>query len=492
MSGGKTPRPQAVSEVSAGTAERRQTVIAWIATLGAFLFGYDTGVISGALLYIQRDLRLTAASSGLVVSSILVGAAFGATFGGRLADRFGRKRLIRAAAVVFLVGTLGSASAPTGGALMGARLVLGLAVGAVSAIVPIYIGEIASGRRRGRLVNQYELMIVIGELVAFIVNAVMIHLISGNVTWRWMIGVAAIPAVLLLIGMSFVPETPRWFAGHGRYADAKHVLEEIRAPQDVASELDGIREVAEDQRHASGGRHAWSYLRARWIRVLFAIGVGIAICQQITGVNTIVYYAPTILQSTGLGASASVTASIAIGAVGVLSVIAGMVLVGRVNRRPHLITGLTGTTSSLLVLALLFLLPTSTVRSYAILIVMLVFIVFQQSSVSVVTWLLLSAIFPLRIRGFAMGVSVFMLWVADFAISLLFPVVNAAVGPTWTFLGFVVLGVGAVAFVTKSVPETRGHSLEALEKEFRVRYSGSAGEPMTRDASSPHLAEPGA
>ena len=448
---------------------RRQTTIAIIATQGGFLFGYDTGVISGALPFIRQDLGLSAATQGLVVSSLLMGAAFGATFGGRLSDRLGRKVTIRLAALVFIAGTLGSALAPAAPFLVSARVVLGLAVGCVSATVPLYIGEISPVARRGRLVNQNELMIVTGQLIAFITDTIIIHVLDEYTAWRWMLGVAVIPAIMLFFGTMLIPETPRWYATRGRYAEAEQVLATVRERQDVAGELQVIRETAE-YRHGHEGRSGWAYLRTPWIRRILLIGIGIAICQQVTGINTIVYYAPTILESTGLGAASSVAASISVGAIGVIGTCIGMVLLGRVRRRPLLLTGQIGTTMSLLAVALCFLLPESTGRSYTILLFMVVFAFFQQCFISTVTWLLLSEVFPMRIRGFAMGLAVFILWLVNFTISLFFPILNAAVGPTWTFLVFVVLGIAAITFSSIFVPETKGQTLEELEKGFRTRY----------------------
>ncbi len=460
----ETPPP------GAKAVRRRQTRIAIIATQGGFLFGYDTGVISGALPFIRQDLNLTAATQGIVVSSLLMGAAFGATFGGRLSDRLGRTRTIRLASLVFIVGTLGSALAPAAPFLIGARIILGLAVGCVSATVPLYIGEISPVGRRGRLVNQNELMIVTGQLIAFIVDTIIIHVLNEYSAWRWMLGVAVIPAIMLLIGTLVIPETPRWYAARGRYADAERVLRTVRVPEDVDEEFALIRETAE-YRHGHEGRSGWAYLRTRWIRIVLIIGIGIAICQQVTGINTIVYYAPTILESTGLGAASSVAASISVGAIGVIGTVIGMVLLGRVRRRPLLLTGQIGTTASLGALALCFLLPESTGRSYTILLFMVVFAFFQQCFISTVTWLLLSEIFPMRIRGFAMGVAVFVLWLVNFTISLMFPILTAGIGPTKTFLVFVVLGIAAITFSTRFVPETKDRTLEGLEKGFRTEYA---------------------
>ncbi|MGH3488728.1 MAG: sugar porter family MFS transporter [Actinopolymorphaceae bacterium] len=463
-------QPRAAPAAESRKVRRRQTQIAVIATQGGFLFGYDTGVISGALPFIRQDLALTPATQGIVVSSLLLGAAFGATFGGRLSDRWGRRSTIRVAALVFCAGTLGSALAPAAGFLVLARVILGLAVGCVSATVPLYIGEISPVSRRGRLVNQNELMIVTGQLVAFTVDTIIIHILNAYGAWRWMLGIAVVPAILLLLGTLLIPETPRWYATRGRYDEAAAVLATVREAADVPAELALIRETAE-YRHGHEGRSGWAYLRTHWIRTILLIGIGIAICQQITGINTIVYYAPTILESTGLGPASSVAASISVGAIGVIATCIGMALLGRVRRRPLLFAGQIGTTTSLLALALCFLLPESTGRSYTILGFMVVFAFFQQCFISTVTWLLLSEIFPMRIRGFAMGVAVFVLWLVNFTISLSFPILTAGLGPTWTFALFVVLGVAAISFSTRFVPETKDHTLEGLEQSFRSRYA---------------------
>jgi major inositol transporter-like SP family MFS transporter len=451
------------------TPTRALTTIAVISTLGGLLFGYDTGVISGALIFMKGDLGLTSFTEGGVVSSLLLGAAFGAPLGGRLADQLGRRLTIRVAAVVFAAGALGCALAPNVEIMVAARVVLGLAVGCASATVPLYSGELAPADRRGRLVTQNELMIVTGQLLAFTTNAVIDRLWGGQGTWRWMLGIAALPAVLLWIGMLFLPDTPRWYALKGRFDEADDVLQSVREPQEVPAELDLIRETAE--RDAGEQQGGWADLREPWIRRLFVIGIGIAVAQQITGINTVMYYAPTILESTGLGSSAALTATISVGVISVVMTIVGMGLLGRVRRRPMLITGQVGCTLSLLALGLSFLLPESATRSYVVLMFMVVFVAFQQCAISTVVWLMLSEIFPMKIRGFGMGVAIFVLWMVNFGVSLLFPVLNSALGSTWSFLFFFAVNIGSVVFTAMALPETAGRTLEGLEEEFRARYA---------------------
>jgi major inositol transporter-like SP family MFS transporter len=449
--------------------ERVLVTIAMASTLGALLFGFDTGVISGALVFMRDSLHLTPTTEGVVVSSLLLGAAAGAWLGGKLADTLGRRRTIRIAAVVFCLGALGSALAPSLALMLPARVILGLAVGCASVTVPVYISELAPAHRRGRLVTQNELMIVTGQLLAYVSNAVIDNVWGGQSTWRWMLGIAAFPAVLLWLGVLLLPDTPRWYAIQGRYTEAAHVLERTREQNEVAQEFEQIRATAErDRQEEKGG---WADLLTPWIRRLFYIGLGIGICQQITGINTVMYYAPTILQKTGLGAGASLTATISVGVISVIMTFVGIALLGRVNRRPMLLAGQIGTTSSLLLIGLAFLLPESTTRSYLVLLFMLVFVASQQCAISTVTWLMLSEIFPMKIRGFGMGIATLVTWVVNFGVSLLFPIFNSAAGPTLTFLTLVAFGIATITFTVKVLPETKGLSLEALEDHFRERYA---------------------
>jgi major inositol transporter-like SP family MFS transporter len=442
-----------------------------ISTLGGLLFGYDTGVISGALLYMRDDLNLTSFWEGFVVSSLLFGAAFGALIGGRVADRFGRKRSLMVCAVLFLFGALGSATAPSLVPMIFARIVLGLAVGAASATVPLFLAEMAPANRRGRIVTINELMIVTGQMMAFIVNAGLDRWYDGPSVWRWMLAIASVPAVLLFFGMMTLPDSPRWYALKGRLADVRRVLQLTRPPQDVEPEYELIvehaqRDVAEDKGAALRDLRAYA-----WMRRILLVGIGLAIVQQATGINTAIYYAPSILESTGLGTSAALVATIAVGVISVTMTIVGIILLGRMNRRPLLITGFAGVAGSQAALAICFTLPESTLRSYLVLAAMVSFVGFVQCFIGIGVWLLLSEIFPMAIRGFAMGVAVFVLWIVNATISLVFPSLVGALGATGTFSIFVVINLCSIWFVARFVPETRGRTLEELEDEFRSRKS---------------------
>jgi len=447
-------------------AKRFILLVAVISALGGALFGYDTGVISGALLYMGPHFGLSPFMEGVVTSALLLGAAAGALGGGRVADRLGRRATLLIAAVVFIVATLGCALAPTVAVLVLSRVVLGLAVGAASVVVPLYISEMAPAEARGALVTFNQLMIVTGQLGAYVVNA----LLAEAGAWRWMLGLATIPAVLLGVGMLFLPDTPRWFAGRQRFDEARAVLHRGRSGEEAERELAQILELREQEAAERAG--SWRDLREPWVLRLFTIGIGLAVIQQITGVNTIIYFAPKLLTQTGLGDVASIVATISIGVISVLASAAGLVLMDRAGRRPLLLGGQLGVTSCLVLLGFAFLLPAGAHWvSYLTLAIMVLYMAFQQSSVSTVTWLMITELFPRKIRGFAMGLAVLVLWLTNFLVALVFPPMVAALGGSATFWVFAALGVAALTFSWRMVPETKGRSLEQLEADMRARHA---------------------
>ncbi|MGQ4362191.1 sugar porter family MFS transporter [Streptomyces sp. SAS_272] len=451
---------------------RRLRLITLIATFGGLLFGYDTGVINGALPYMTDDLGLTPFTEGLVTSSLLLGAALGAVVGGRMSDARGRRRTILVLAVVFFVGALGCTFAPSTAVMVGARFVLGLAVGGASVTVPVYLAEISPAERRGALVTRNELMIVSGQLLAFTSNALIARAggESGGV-WRWMLVLATVPAVVLWSGMLVMPESPRWLASGTRFAEALAVLKQVRSRQRAEAELSEVSALAvREEQEKLGGRQ--DMRSTPWVRRLMLVGFGIAIVQQITGVNTIMYYGTQILTDAGFTSDGALTANIANGVISVAATFAGIWLLGRADRRPMLMTGQAGTTVALLLIGVFSVtLPAGDTRAYAVLAMTVTFLAFQQGAISPVTWLMLSEIFPMRMRGFGMGVAAVVLWLTNFLIGLVFPSLVDGIGVSNTFFLFVVAGLLSLAFVKRYVPETRGRSLEALEAELRSRYS---------------------
>ncbi|WP_295122342.1 sugar porter family MFS transporter [uncultured Leifsonia sp.] len=444
--------------------------IAVLATFGGLLFGYDTGVISGALPFMQFDQRpLTPLEEGTVVSSLLVGAALGSFAGGRIADRRGRRRLIAGLAVIFFAAALACAFAPGIGIMIAARFTLGLAVGGASVVVPMYLAELSPAARRGRIVTQNELMIVSGQLAAFVVNAVLAAAIPDHAAvWRWMLVVASLPAVVLFFGMLVVPESPRWLILHGRFAEGVAVLRRIRSAEQAE------REAAEIHRHDERAARTplLRELAVPWVRRVFLIGLGIAMVQQLTGVNSIMYYGVQILQRSGFDQQGALVGQIANGVISVLATFVGIALLGRVGRRPLLIAGLIGTTTSLLLVGgASALLAGSPALPFVVLSLTVTFLAFQQGAVSPVTWLMLAEILPARIRGAAFGLAALVLWLTNFAVGFLFPQLVDGLGISPTFFLFAAVGVCAVIFVARFLPETRGRSLEALEAELKARFT---------------------
>jgi sugar porter (SP) family MFS transporter len=449
---------------------RTSKLVYFFGALGGMLFGYDTGVISGAILFISPDLGLTPFLEGLVVASLLLGAAAGAGSAGPLSDRLGRRYLILIAAVTFSVGAIGAALAPGVGVLVLFRIVLGLAVGAAALIVPLYLSEIAPTEIRGAISSLNQLMITVGILLAFIVNA----LLANSGAWRWMLGLAVIPSLILFVGMYFMPETPRWLVSRGRENEARDVLMRSRSEEEAENE---IREIKQVEREEEGGLQE---LLAPWVRPALIVAIGLAVFQQIIGINTIIYYAPTTLKNVGYGDTAAIYANLIIGAINVFMTLIAIRIIDRVGRKPLLLGGLVGMVVSLTVLGLSTLLlsePTSPTDTVAIITLLCLagFIISFAATWGPTVWVMLPEVLPLRIRGTAMGVAIFLHWIANFVVSQTFPSLLAALGPGIPFLGYAVIGVLAFIFVSAFVTETKGRSLEQIETDLREKTSFSSG-----------------
>ncbi|MFI9027524.1 sugar porter family MFS transporter [Streptomyces sp. NPDC053560] len=447
--------------VTAGRAKRFIVGIAAIAAIGGALFGYDTGVVSGALPFMEEHFGLTSLGEGVITSALLIGAAFGSLTGGRMSDRLGRRNSLLWSGAVFIAGAIAVALAPSVPFMVVARFVLGLAVGSASVITPLYLSEIAPPHIRGRLVSFNSLMIVSGQLLAYLINAVLAHWEA----WRWMLGLAALPAIALFVGLFFLPDTPRWYMSKGRTREAGAVLRRTLPAAEVDDELARIEQARALETSAQRG--AWQELRTPWVRRLLLVGIGLSIVQQITGVNAVIYFAPKILLTTGLATNAAITATIAVGAISVVATAIGMSLIDKVGRRPMLIWGLTGMTVSLALLGASFHLPRSTGISFLVLGLMVVYMAFMQATLNTGVWLLLAEMFPLKVRGLAMGAAVFVMWLVNFAVALLFPVLLDAAGASVTFWLFGVACVLSLVFCKRYAPETKGMALEDLEHELR-------------------------
>ena len=443
---------------------RYARTVAAIAALGGFLFGYDTGVMSGALLFVGPEFQMTPAQEGTVTAMLLVGAAIGALTGGAVADALGRRRTLLVGGVIFVLGSIWCAAAGSMGMLTAARFFLGLAVGAVSIVTPMYISEIAPSNIRGRLVSLNTLMIVVGQLCAYLVNSALAS--GGN--WRWMLGLAAVPGVALAVGMWFLPETPLWLARNGRAGDAGKVAQRVGVTRE---ELETTS--AEDAKLRATRGQEWRELKGnRWLQIAVLIAAALGVTQQITGVNAIVYFAPTMMSQVGMPVENAVYTSIVIGVFSVVACWVGLQLIDRIGRKRLLLIGLTLNVIFLTLLSVIYrAAENDPALAWAALACMAAFIASQQSAVSPTTWLLISELVPAQVRGLGMGLAGLALWVANWAVAQFFlPLVDAFSAAT-TFLIFVILGIVAAGFVFTFVPETKQRSLADVAGEMQERYS---------------------
>lgn len=446
-------------------------VISALAALNGLLFGFDTGVVSGALLYMSEtfpQLETNAFLQGTVVSGAMVGAIVGAAFGGRLADRLGRRRLILIGAVLFFVGSLIMAIAPSVGILIVGRVLDGVGIGFASVVGPLYIAEIAPTKIRGSLVTLNNVAITGGILVSYITNQLIASMaIGAGLTWRVMLGLGMIPAMVLFLGIIFMPESPRWLVEQDRERQARSVLSRIRNGANIDAEMKDILRMSKREE----GR--LSDLLQPWLRPVLIVGLGLAILQQITGINAVVYYAPTILESAGYSDVASLFGTIGIGSINVMLTIVAVFLVDRVGRRPLLLVGLVGMFASLTVLAGAYMFSGlgGIIGPFTIASLML-FVAFHAVSLGSVVWLVISEIFPLNVRGAAMGVTTLVLWFANFLVAQFFPSLFE-IGPTVAFGVFAGIAATGFIFVYVFVPETKGRSLEEIEADLREANLGS-------------------
>ena len=452
--------------------------VALIATLGSLLFGYDTGVISGALPFMahpvdQGGLGLSDVAEGIITAALPIGAAFGSVFGGNLSDRYGRRRMLLWLAVIFFVGAVGAALSPTVHFLAFFRVVLGLAVGGASTTVPVYLAEVSPAERRGSIVAVDQVMIVTGQLLAYTNNALIAHLYGESSSWRWMLLLASIPAIGLWVGMRLMPASPRWYVAQTREADARRSLDRVAA-EHVDAQIDEIRSTIDksDSQESLG----WAALRRPWVLRIVVIGMGLSVIQQITGVNAIMYYAPRILESTGIGTNAALTATIANGVISVLAALVGLLLVRRLPRKKLLALGQSLIIFSLLGIGVISLVTDGQGATWLVLALMLVFLTGQQGAVSPVTWVMISEVFPLRIRGLGVGLSVLVQWLANALITFSFPVLLGLVGLGPVFMTFAVLNVVALVLAARKLPETSNRTLEEIEQLMAARVEMPAAE----------------
>jgi MFS transporter, SP family, major inositol transporter len=450
-----------------GPYRKRIGLISIVACLGGLLFGYDTGVANGAEGPMQTELGLSDLQVGVVISSLVFAAAIGALIGGKISDAIGRRTTIIVLAVMFFVGVLVAVLSPNFAILVTGRIILGLAVGGASTVVPVFLAELAPFEIRGSITGRNELAIVVGQFAAFVVNYILLATL-GHVhgLWRIMFGVCALPAIALFFGMMRMPESPRWLVEKGRDEDALAVLKTVRSEDRARAELSQVETIREEEKgenHLSFG----AIFSNRWLRRIVFVGIGVSVTQQLTGINSIMYYGSRVLEESGFSETAATLANTLFGLAAVVGGIIALYNMDRLDRRKTFFIGLfLTTTCHLLVGVASLIIPEGApIRPYVILVLITAFVLSMQSFLNIAIWVWLAEIFPLQIRGLAIGVAVFFGWFVNGLLALYVPSLLAALG-MGTFFLFAAIGVIMLGFLWHEVPETRGRSLEHLEDEL--------------------------
>jgi len=428
--------------------------------LGGLLFGYDIASVSGAILFIQKQLHLGPWEQGWVVSSVLIGAIIGALATSKFLDKYGRRKLLIWASLIFFVGAITSGFAPDFWILLITRVILGIGVGITSALIPAYLHELAPKSMHGAVATMFQLMVMIGILLAYILNYSFAHMYTG---WRWMLGFAALPAAILFFGALFLPESPRFLVKIGKLKDARDVLMSTNKGDTEAVDK-ALTEIQETAQQKTGG---WKELFGKGVRPALITGLGVAIFQQVIGSNSVIFYAPTIFTDVGWGVIAALLAHIGIGVINVLVTVVAMFLMDKVDRKKMLIFGASGMGLSLLVMyAILKFDNGSQAAAMVSAIALTVYIAFYACTWAPVTWVLIGEVFPLNIRGLGTSLCSATNWLADMVVSLTFPMMLSSWGLDNAFLFYAIICGISIVVVHKKFLETRGKSLEEIELDL--------------------------
>jgi len=446
------------------------TIITAIAALGGFLFGFDMAVISGAVPFVQQQFDLSAVQEGWFVSSALVGCVIGVAFSGELSDRFGRKPALNLSGSLFLLSAVGTAFAPEFSLLVIARIMGGIAVGVASNVVPLYISEIAPPKIRGRLVTFYQLAITVGILLAFLSNAWVLNfsesrpdfLIFGFLekifieeAWRGMFGAETIPAFIFLVCLAIVPESPRWLVQQNRSKKARQILKKLIDDNEIDSSINEIRETLNDV--------AGSYreLLKPGLRTAVLIGILLPLFSQFSGINAIIYYGPRILTEVGIDMNNALKSQVLLGIANMVFTFIAIWKVDSLGRRPLYLIGTAGATISLIITGIFFYVGET--GSIFLLISVVLFLACFAFSIGPLKFVIASEIFPNRIRGRALALSIMVMWIADTIVGQLTPILLSEGGAAVTFWFFALFCAIAFWFIYKKVPETKGKTLEEIQ-----------------------------
>lgn len=437
--------------------------LAFVAAIAGFLFGYDEGVIAVARASLEKDIPMSPLVGGFMTAAVPLGALVAASVAGPITDRFGRRSVLMAAAALFTVGALGAAGVDTVSLLVIARFVLGIAIGMAAVAAPLYIAECAPLENRGAMVSTYQLAITVGILASYL-TGVIIDDETAKGMWRIMFGLGIVPGVLFLAGLALLPESPRWLVRKDRPSHARASLARLRG---TGADVDG--EVAEMVRSVKAELNqpvGYGALLEPAIRPALIVGVGLFFLQQLSGINAVIYYAPDIFAHAGFDSGKTqIFATIGVGVVNVATTVLAMFLIDRLGRRPLLVIGFLGAAITMLVIALGVIFPNA-VPSWLIIAMLLLYIASFALAIGPLPHLLMSEIFPLRVRGPGMSMASLSNWGFNFVVVFAFPLMLAGPGLAFTFTVFAVICLGGIAFTLTRVPETTGHSLEAIERHL--------------------------
>lgn len=440
-------------------------LIYFFGAFGGFMFGYDIGIINGALPGIKATWGISPWLEGLITSGLFLGAMVGASLMAYLADRFGRRRMIMWSAIVFAIGALGSAFSKNTSLLIVARLILGVAVGGASALVPMYMGEISPAETRGKLSGLNQLMITVGMLIAYGVNYAFVHVFEG---WRWMLGGAAVPAVVLLVGTFVLPESPRFLVKVGKSKEALKVLQLLRSPEEATIEYQTIVNA----KHSASGTFKDLFGKTALPAVI--AGCGLTFLQQVQGANTIFYYSSQILSKVFGSAIGGVISTVGIGIVFVVATAITLLVVDKFKRRTLFMTGSIGMGVSLLLVGLIY--PAAKANhawaTWTVFFFICLYVIFYAYSWAAATWIVVGELFPSNVRGIATGIASAVNWFGNIVVALFFPILIDTVGLSVIFFGFAVICVIGFLFAKYVLYETKGKSLEEIETYLYNRSIG--------------------
>ncbi|ANH81419.1 sugar:proton symporter [Niabella ginsenosidivorans] len=465
--------------------------ITLVASLGGFLFGFDMAVVSGVLPFLQKQFALSAFEEGWFVSVALIGCIAGVVVSGELSDRWGRRKPLFIAAVFFFLSALGCALVPSLAGVIAFRFLGGTGIGLASNVVPLYISEIAPAKIRGRLVTFYQFALTLGILIAYLSNAGLVSYAAGHpVTdgdnwpglifirevWRGMLGVGMIPAFLFLLGLFFVPESPRWLVQQGKATEAQAIIKSIAPGEDLNTGAGLLSQTAK-----SGSSSYKELFSPRWRKALL-LGILLPLFSQFSGINAIIYYGPSILSNAGVSLDNSLLSQVVFGFANMIFTLIAMWKVDSAGRRPLYLWGTAGATITLFLTGLCF--ATGATTTIWLLICVMAFLACFAFSIGPLKFVVAAEIFPGNIRGRAMAISIMVMWVADTIVGQLTPVLLKTVGTGATFWIFAAFGVIAYITVYRLLPETKGKSLEQIEAEWKGQRPDAAQEIIVKDSGN--------